>query len=384
MSVRDTQNLTARKYDVAGAISLLDVNRYPLLAILTNAGKDPVTGKGQAMKKKATTDPDFKWYEDAFATRRLTASSSTVDPDAGNQTINITGQAKYVQVGDIVLTAKTKWVFEVATVPTADTITVGKELGGETGAGVDVAGDVWIIGNVNEEGAGLRDIKGTQAVGKDGYCQIFRTPFGVTETSRHTQTLITEGDLEYQRKKKAVEHLVDIERAFIFGKAGKTTDGAHPKRYTAGVLSIITENVEASVDTEIEFETWLESAFAHGNTEKYLLASASVVSMLNGFAKNKVNIVQSEKVYGLQITKYISPHGTLNIIKHPLLTGTTYGNYAVCLDMECLTYRYLRDTKLLTNRQNPGADEVINEYLTECGLQMEQASRHALMSRGAL
>jgi hypothetical protein len=76
----------------------------------------------------------------------------------------------------------------------------------------------------------------------------------------------------------------------------------------------------------------------------------------------------------------------LHIIKHPLLAGVTYGNYAVGLDMEALTYRYLsnRDTKLLTNRQDPGEDSQVDEYLTECGLQMEQEKRHAIMSIGAL
>ena len=115
-------------------------------------------------------------------------------------------------------------------------------------------------------------------------------------------------------------------------------------------------------------------------------ASASVVSMINGWAKGKLQVVNPTKAYGLRIVTYDSPHGTLHIIKHPLLIGTTYGNYAVGLDMEALTYRYLtnRDTKLMTNRQNPGEDSQVDEYLTECGLQMEQEQRHAIMSIGAL
>jgi len=151
-------------------------------------------------------------------------------------------------------------------------------------------------------------------------------------------------------------------------------------------LNVIRTYATANVDTEAEFEAWLENAFAHGNTEKYLFASPAVVSMINGWAKGKLEITQGEKNYGLTILKYLSPHGTVNIIKHDLLKGTTYGNYAIMLDLECLTYRYLsnRDTKLLTDRQNPGEDAIIEEYLTECGLQMEQEKRHAVMSKGAL
>jgi hypothetical protein len=153
-----------------------------------------------------------------------------------------------------------------------------------------------------------------------------------------------------------------------------------------GILSEISTYATANVDTEAEFETFLESAFAHGNTEKYAFASAAFISQINQWAKNKVQIVQSEKTYGILITKYISAHGTLNIIKHDLLTGTRFGNFCVVLDMEALSYRYLtaRDTKLLTDRQENGDDEVIEEYLSEVGLQFEQESRHAIASKAGL
>ena len=382
--IRGTGNLgVVRKYDVADVVSLLDVNRYPLMAILTNAGKDPVTNEGKALKKVEAVDPEFKWFEDDFGRRQLTGSA-TVDPDGGNLTI--TGQSQYLQVGDVILAAAQKWVFQVTAIVDANTVTVGAELGGATGAAASAVGDVWLIGNANEEGAGLRDIKSTVIQDIANYCQIFRTPVGITETSKNTKGLTKENDFDFQRRKKGIEHYVDIERSFLFGKKGMITSGTHPKRFTAGILSRIATYATANVDTEAEFDTWLESLFAHGNTEKYLLASAAVVSMVNGWAKGKLQIVTPSKVYGLRIVTYDSPHGTLHMIKHPLLTGTTYGNYAVGLDMECLTYRYLsnRDTKLLTNRQANGEDSQVDEYLTECGLQMEQESRHAIMSIGAL
>lgn len=375
--------MITRKYDVADAISLLDVNSYPLLAILTNAGKDPVTKEGKAMKKVETTDPQFKWFEDEFGKRQLTGSS-TVDPDGGNLTV--TGQSQYLQAGDVIVVAAQKWVFQVLSISDADTVVVGAELGGATGSAASAAGDVWLIGNANEEGAGLRDIKSTIAAEIYNYCQIFRTPIGITETAKNTKTWTKENDFDFQRRKKGIEHMVDIERAFLFGKRGIVTTGTHPKRFSAGILSRISTYATAGVDTESEFESWLESLFAHGNPEKYLFSSAPVVSMINGWAKGKLQIMPKEKTYGLKITTYESPHGTLHIIKHPLLTGTTYGNYAVGLDMECLTYRYLsnRDTKLLTNRQAPGEDSQVDEYLSEVGLQMEQEKRHAVMSLGAL
>ncbi len=381
--IRGTVGLgVTRKYDIADVISLLDVNRYPLLAILTNAGRDPVTKKGKSVKKKETTDPEFKWLEDEFGKRRLTGSG-TVDPDGG--TLTITGQAKYLQVGDVVLVALQKWVFEVTAINLDDECTVGAEKGGATGAAASAVGDVWIIGNANEEGGGIRVIKSTTVSKPTNYTQIFKTPIGITETARNTKGWTKENDFDYQTRKKAIEHMVDIERAFLFGKKNEDTTGTHPKRFTGGILDRISSYATASVDTEAEFETWLESAFAHGNTEKYLFASAPVVSMINGWAKGKLQILDKAKTYGLTIIRYESPHGTVNIIKHPLLVGTIYGNYAIMLDMETLVYRYLsnRDTKLKTNIQTPGEDSRVDQYISEVGLQMEQESRHAIMTKAA-
>lgn len=386
--VRDTGNLSGRKYDMADAISLLDVKKYPMLAILTNAGKDPVSGQGKSLKKMETTDPEFKWFEDEFGSREATTTTGQTGKDisASLTVVLASGQGSRFAVGDVIQFVASKYNFEVTAVST-DTLTLSAELGGATET-VDLSSlAVWIIGNANAEGGTLREIKGTTPVEKVGYTQIFRTPFGTTNTSKNTQTLIKENDLDYQRRKKGIEHAVDIERAFWFGKKYKGTGtNGKPIRYTDGVINIISTNVTSGVDTEAEWESWLETVFEHGNTEKYAFCSPAIISMINGFAKAKVEIVQSEKTYGITILKYVSAHGTLNLIRNELFTGTPYGNYAVALDLEVATYRYLsqRDTKLLTDRQANDSDETIEEYLTECGLQLEQESRHALCSYASL
>ena len=386
--VRDVGNRSARKYDMADVISLLDVDRYPLLAILTNAGKDPVSKKGKAFKKEATTDSEFKWFEDSFQSKESTIASSQDGKDiSGEESFDLTSsnEGNKFSVGDIVTLPGKKYNFKVTDVSGA-TLTVTKELGGETGS-QDLSDEpIWIIGNANEEGATLRTIKGTAPEEKVGYCQIFRTPFGVTETSKQTETTIKENDFDYQRRKKAIEHAREIETAFLFGKKQKDTTGSHPIRYTEGVLNAISTHTEANVNSESDFEEFLEDAFKNGNTEKYALMSPAFVTMINGWAKNLVTKVESEKSYGITILKYESAHGTLNMIKHDLLKGTPYGNYCVVLDMENLTYKYLqnRDTKLLTDRQANDEDSKKEEYLTECGLQIQLEETHAVASKSDL
>lgn len=387
MATRNTGNRVARKYDMADVISLLNVDRYPLLAILTNAGKDPVSKKGKAFKKESTTDPEFKWYEDEFQATESTSDTSQTGKDiSGSFDLDVaSGEGSRFAAGDIITLPGKKFNFKVTSVSN-DTLTLSAELGGETGTEDLSSLTIWIVGNANEEGATLRTIKGTTASEKVGYCQIFRTPFGVTETSKATETLIKENDLDYQRRKKAIEHAVEIERAFLFGKKYKTTSGTHPERHTTGVVENISTYATADVDTEAEFESFLEDAFKNGNTEKYAFMSPAFVTQINQWAKNKVTKVETEKSYGITILKYESAHGTLNLIKHDLLSGTPYGNYCIVLDMENLTYKYLqgRDTKLLTERQANDADTALEEYLTECGLQMKQEETHAVCSKSDL
>lgn len=383
--IRGTLNLgVTRKYDVADVISLLDVARYPMLAILTNAGKDPVTKQGEALKKKETTDPEFKWFEDKFGAREDIIAAN----QSGATTLVVTNGA-YFSIGDVLLCVKstqgtnnpTGEVMLVTNVAT-NTLTLVRQVGDASlGGGLLQQNDViWIIGNANEEGAGLREIKATTVAEALNYCQIFRTTIGVTETSRNTQGWTKESDFDYQTRKKGIEHLVDIERAFMFGKKELITSGVHPKRFTGGAFQRIAQ-VVSNIATRDDFNGYLRTLFAHGNTEKYLFSSGYVVDKIGNFAHDKLQVVQGEKTFGLSIIKYLSPHGTLNIIKHDLLTGDLYGKSAVGVDMEALTYRYLsnRDTKLLTNRQAAGEDSNINEYLTECGLQLEQPERHAVV-----
>ena len=132
--IRGTASLVPRKYDIADSISLRDRNRYPLVSILTMAGKD-ARGQGKSIKKMVTTDPKFYWWEDTYGTERLTVTGN-VDPDGGNCVI--TAQSSKVKVGDVLLLQAQKYVMEVSAIVDPDTVTLLAERGGATGAAAAV------------------------------------------------------------------------------------------------------------------------------------------------------------------------------------------------------------------------------------------------------
>jgi len=381
--IRGNANLVPIKYDIANVINLRDRNRFPLLSLLTIPSAKDSRGQSKSIKKRVTTDPKFYWFEDTFGLERFTGAS-TVDATGGTLTLASGGNS--LQAGDVLLVAAQKWVFEVSSITSDTAVVVLAEKGGAT-ATASAVGDVLLIGNANEEGARARNIKSTTMTEPYGYCQLFRTPIGITNTAKNTDTWVKENDLDYQRMKKHTEHLREIEKSFLFGKLALSTGGTHSKRFTDGVINKITTNATANVDTEAEFLTFLSSqVFAHGNSEKYLFCSSPFLNLIEGWFKNRIQIRQDEKTFGIKVMTYESSYGTLHLIRHELLTGTTYGNYGVALDMENLTYRFLqnRDTQLLPNRQANDEDSVVEEYLSEVGLQVEQETTHAVASVSSL
>ena len=111
-----------------------------------------------------------------------------------------------------------------------------------------------------------------------------------------------------------------------------------------------------------------------------------VVDVINAFPRAKLQIAQSEKVFGIDVVKVVSPHGTLNLVSHPLLEGDKLGNEMLILDMTQVKYRYLqnekgsRDTHINEYVEPKGRDSREDEYLTEAGLQFGLPKRHGKLT----
>ena len=71
----------------------------------------------------------------------------------------------------------------------------------------------------------------------------------------------------------------------------------------------------------------------------------------------------------------------MKVIYDPLLEGS-YNGYGFVLDPENIRYAYLdgRDTKLYTDIQDNDIDGVIDEYLTECSLELRLPKTHMMIT----
>lgn len=376
---KDTRNITQNRLvvDMSNDIGLLKPDDAALLSFLKIA-------KGKTL---AASNPKFEWMEDGLAPRWDAINSGGGYTDSDTKIVVDNGA--YFAVNDIVKVPRTGEVMLVTTIdPDADNaneLAVSRGYGTTAKAALVDNDPLVIIGNINEEFAGMRTMKTTGLTPMYNYTQIWRTPFGVSRTAQNTK-LYGPKELSYQQMKKGIEHKKDIERSLIFGERKEDVTGSHPKRATGGLLSFATANNydAGGALTQSEFDNNIsEVIFKYGSKDKILYASARLLSVINGWALGKLMIDQSAKKYGLSVFKYITPFGTYNIINGMhTLEGAVYGTYGIVIDPENVRYRPLQggDTKLKTNIQANDADGRIDEYLTEGGLEVRNAETHAVIT----
>ena len=91
---------------------------------------------------------------------------------------------------------------------------------------------------------------------------------------------------------------------------------------------------------------------------------------------------------GIAITQYLSPHGSVNLVKDVMLeyidisNTSYYGGYAFAIELEDCVYRYLqtRDIQMETDIQAPGDDSYKDQYICEVGMEFHNEKKHGTLT----
>ena len=363
--IRGTTNINQdrRVVDMAKDIALLEPNAAPLTVLMK-----------QMTKSSSVKNPEYKVLTDELSPRWDAVNGAVT---SGATTINV-DNGSYFSVGDVLDVPSTGEQVLVTAIAT-NALTVTRAWGTTSAAAIADNANVRIVANASSEGDAAPTPKTETTSTVTNYTQIIQTPFGVTGTQDASE-LYGGKDMVYLAKKYGIEHKKSIESAFLLGEKKEDTSGTQPKRFTAGLNSLITTNVTdaGGTLTEAEFEAFLRTAFRYGSTTKTLFASPLLISAINSWAAGKLQTVSKDKTYGIDVKQYLSGHGTINLIKHNLLEQD-YAGVGFVVDMETIGYKYLpgRDTHLKTNIQNNDVDERKDEYLSEVGFYMTQEKSSA-------
>lgn len=392
---RTTLNIeqSRRIPDVDDKIYILEPNESPLTAFLTQVGKIGDGGgkfKGTALQKRVVYNPEFTEYEDQYS--GVWAQINNGAGYAAGDTalvVDNPGAAIFTKY-DLVKVVRTGEIMRVTAVNySTNTLTVTRGAGATAAAAIVDNDWLLIIGPAFEEGSKSGDSNTTKLVKVTNYTQIFKTKFGVTLTQDASKLYPAEvaKDLKYLRAKNGIEHAKKIERAYWFGEKKEVVGPDNkPLRLTGGIVEAINAagNVQDEASsglTESEFRNFLRDyAFKFGSSEKYFFCGNIVLGYLESFSASKLQVVPGEKTFGVEVRKWISSFGSLNVVRHPMFDNQFAGMGAV-LDLSTVKHCPLanRDTALETSIQENDADEQVDQYKSEVGLQRTNFEKNALL-----
>ena len=388
--------------------------RQGILRLYPN-GTAPLTAILSKMGEQRVDDPRFQWWTKALATQRATvtgvytnATLATALAAAGTS-----GQTLYVKMAEAdadQLRAGHQVLLRDASDNTVDVnakVTTVVKNGANSYASCKLleADDnssnnnltncdtLLIIGNINPEGGAIPDAVAYDPTKYYNYTQILRTPLEITRTARKTR--LRTADAYQEAKREALElHSIEMEKAFLWGiRTENTGANGKPERTTLGLIPSIRTNVPANVvdytqDSDYSGQSWLtggeewldaklEVIFRYGSMEKLAFAGSGALLGINRLAKagGQINMKAREVAYGIKVTEWITPFGSIYIKTHPLFSyEVTNRNSMVIFEPKLLKYKYIDDTKFIKDQEAKGTDGSKDEYLTECGLEYHHPS----------
>ncbi len=158
-----------------------------------------------------------------------------------------------------------------------------------------------------------------------------------------------------------------------------------------GITEFLVSNVFTAVGAPtLEIvDSKIQQIYQHGSMNKIAFASplaARKISQL--LANNWVRATPDERKYGAKVSAWINGaygESLPIIVKREWgvyqSAGRQLGGAMFILDLDYIARRPMRnrDTKLLPNRQLPGQDRVVFDYLTETSLQLQNEQAHGAL-----
>jgi hypothetical protein len=375
-------------------------------------GSVTLTGLTAAISQKPTDDPKFHWWEKRVDSQ-LTAVTGVYTNAALTTAYSgsgAAGDALYIKTGaDALDSFRIGHVVQLGAEAdpflTCAAYVAGRNKNGANSylqvslleaddnsstSDLSAADTVWVIGNANSEGSTLPDAIAWDPTPKENVTQIFRTPLNRTRTAARTR-LRTGDDVKQARAEAAIMHGVEMEKAFLFGVMSETVgSNGKPQRTTAGVASFILDNRDHFSGTWAAtgwewLSSMMEQVARYNNGSGEWLALCGSQAMLGiqrlAEATGEYRLNSLNGPYGIKVTSLETAFGTWMLKTHPLFSiHPVLRKSILVVTVGDLVYRYVDDTKYLSDRGPNELDGEESEFLTEAGLEVHHQEHHALLT----
>lgn len=371
-----------RDFDYSKRIIELDPAR--------SADAAPLTVLLKKLDKTTVDTAEFRWLE-GYRNPRWVKFSGSDESSPGTTLALGTDEGKLVRENELLKVPRTGEVMLVRTI-NGDNITVVRGYGTTAPTPLRQNEPLLILATAYQENSVPGRMKITQPVKVYNYVQIIKTPITISGTAAAEKQVAEPRERLRLQRKASVEHLLDIEYAIWFGEPKEDLSAGPdgPQRSTGGVLYFAKDNI---LDVKSEnggaltyelFEQWLEEAMRYGSKTKWLFASSRLLTVFDILAEKKLQVERGEDTYGVAIRRWVSNHGSINIVHHPLFEGEEYGHMGVLIDLDVedlgLVHLPGRDTRLRLNVGEPARDGYLDVYETDVGLRFPLSKCHGVIT----
>lgn len=379
-------NQAQRVVDMWPSIGLLEPGEQPLLVGLRDAN----------IQERPAFSSQVQWLIDELHPRYADIPA-TITAVAASITVSA-GQGAYFKSGDQAMIEETQETVIVGGV-IGDVVSVSRGYSVVAGTATTVATKLIRVIHSAAEGASYPTPKQTVKQNLSNYTHIARTACAWNGTLLEEKLYGQDPVMPYQVKKSGIEHEREWEAALFLGRKKLDTtvlgSQASPLHTMGGLKESIVTNVSAATAnmTQPVFDAFLrDRGFRFGSKTKIGICAPIYLSMLSGWNYGKVQPTSYDgNSVGSSVTRYrVSTGEELILMQHRdwadfyqsaanTISPNSLGNSLFILDLDDIRLRPLRTTKYLENRQNPGEDKRVNEYLTEMSMQWGDERKHAIM-----
>jgi hypothetical protein len=350
----------------------------------------------QTRAKTPVKSPRYEWFEDDFIQRWATSTNAVT---AGATSFDVDDGTKFT-VGDVwtapAATASSTFPEQMLITGIAgNTITVTRGFAGTTAAALSAGDSLFFIEPSFQEGFAVPNPRYTKPVVKTTYTTLFSHVYAITKTANASQMYGSDGksDRTFNHFKLMEDMKISLNNSLIWSKASEDLTGSDARRTTMGLNSVITSNVTnaGGTLTQATFEAWARSVFRYSSSKpKVLLACPMLISALNSWANSKLYLEPEESVYGVNLRRFNTGHGTFLLVRDWSLRDGIAGKngfagWAFAVDMDSVEVIYLknngenRDIQIIFNATMDGADRYVDQAIAEMGFCVKHEKRHGKM-----
>lgn len=329
------------------------------------------------MGKKKAGGYEVKWHTLELRPKFDTLGAAITG--TGDASITVSNPS-YFQINDLIKVTSTKESMMVTGV-TGAALGVVRSWGAVAAQTASNGAEVLIIASHYGENARLQAGRTVTEVQYTNRVALWRDNFEISGTLQaigEQGGLYHGNDVDLQRDQMHKAHKRGINHACLFSETGVSGD----QRSMMGLIEFIktygsNRTNSTSAVTFSVFQTASKTAVRYSDSKRMVIICSTqfaqiVTEWALGLSASNPNAVinmdPSKELFGLRIIDIQTAHGRFRLLVDDALEGTEYSKYAVCVGTDkgnAPEWRYLRDTRVLKNRQETDQDGYEEEILTE-------------------